>query len=95
MNTAIPIQAGVDDTDHIAFFCGECGSVLKVEKVHTDKVVVRVSPRTEDKCTWVHCVCPKHGRIGWRKFYWTCDDGGHEYDRHRTDGKTAAFPTAG
>ena len=80
------IQLGVDDTDHVAFFCPQCEAVMKVTKVQTEKVLVNTASGKHDKCTWIHCACPTHGNVGWRKFYWTVEDG--EYCKHRTDAKS-------
>ncbi len=81
------IQIGIDDTDHIAFFCGQCKSVMKVTKTETHKVCVNTTTGKHDKCTWIHCQCPTHGNVGWRKFYWTVENGG--YCRHKTYGEVA------
>lgn len=81
------IHCGVDDTDHLAFFCDGCRSMLNVERVETRRV--QVAPGKTDSCTWVYLVCPKHGKMGWRKFYWKAD---HEVENHyhyRTDADAA------
>ena len=69
------IQLGVDNTDHLAFFCPHCKAVMKVTKVQTERAIVNTRAGKHDKCTWIHCACPKHGNVGWRKFYWTVEDG--------------------
>jgi hypothetical protein len=69
------IRIGVDSTDHIAFFCPRCLIAMKVEKVSTEKVLVNAKTKKYDKCTWIHCECIHHGKMGWRKFYWTVETG--------------------
>ena len=81
------IQLGVDDTDHVAFFCPQCKSVMKVTKVQTQRVLVNTNTGKHDKCTWIHCSCPTHGNVGWRKFYWTVEDG--QYCDDRTDAQSS------
>ena len=67
------IEVGIDDTDHIGFFC-DCGYQADVTRVRTEKVIVKTGPPREmGQCTWINCRCPKHGDIGWRKFYWAVD----------------------
>ena len=64
------IQIGIDDTDHICFFCPECNFPLKVSEVKTDKNKI-----TKEKCTWIILACHNCKRIGQRKFYWTTETG--------------------
>lgn len=66
------IHIGIDDTDHMAFFC-RCNKAMRVERVKTDKVTVDFKRKKTDNCTWVYLRC-ECGNIGWRKFYWL-DDG--------------------
>lgn len=73
------IRAGVDDTDHICFFCKECNQRLTVKKVLTRRIQDKTKSR---KCTWIYMSCDDHGEVGWLKFYW--DGSGHEWCRHRT-----------
>ena len=89
------IIIGIDDTDHIAFFCPACQhqervvAPMKAVKVQTQTVVVdaRIPHKPKhDKCTWIHLKCGTCGLTGFRKFYWTCEDG--EYCTDRTDGKS-------
>jgi predicted RNA-binding Zn-ribbon protein involved in translation (DUF1610 family) len=50
------IQIGVDDTDHIAFFCPKCGSAMAVRKVQTRrKMLVNTRTGKTDNCTYVYC----------------------------------------
>lgn len=79
-HTGIPI--GVDDTDHIAFFCPNCGKAMTVSSVGA-------SGPPHNQCThiFLRCAC---GTRGQRKFYHTTDDG--KYCTHRTDGETAMRP---
>jgi hypothetical protein len=66
------IQISVDNTDHIEFFCPECRASLDVTEVKTRIVLVSVHGGIKifDTCTYIECSCPKHGRVGFRKFYW-------------------------
>jgi len=68
------IKIGVDFTDHIAFICPDCGSVLKVEKVFTIKVNV-TEDGLRDRCTYIKLSCNNCGGFGQRKFYWKTEDG--------------------
>lgn len=83
------IPIGVDDTDHIAFFCPECrdingiNSPMFVTKVYTNRMVVNTRTGAKDKCTWIHLKCPTCNDAGQRKFYWKGED--EENCRHRTD----------
>ena len=81
------IQLGIDDTDHVGFFCPRCKAGMKVTKVQTEKVLVDANTGKHDKCTWIHCACPTHGNVGWRKFYWTV--GHSDYYRYRTDSESS------
>ena len=76
------IILGVDDTDHVAFICPDCGKTMKVTSVQTFGVLRGVP--TKNACThvYVKCVC---GHDHWRKFYWIAETG--EHCTHRTDGK--------
>jgi hypothetical protein len=79
--SGVPI--GVDETDHIAFFCPQCDRVLTVTSVVTKRVLVNANTGNKDKCTWVRLHCSSC-RVGdQRKFYWTTERG--EYCDERTD----------
>lgn len=56
---------GVDDTDHVAFFCEVCGSEMEVSDVET----VRKVGGTGSSCTLIQLACKK-GHTAVRKFYW-------------------------
>lgn len=82
MSGDIPI--GVDDTDHIAFFCPYCDKALTITRVLTQNVIVRTPPDKYDKCTWIYTRCkPCRIDTGFRKFYWTVEDG--QFCTNRTD----------
>ena len=69
------ITAKVDDTDHIAFFCDECGSMCDVVSVTTKRVLVDSRPPQQyDDFTYIYMKCPTCGPRRRRKFYHTHDD---------------------
>lgn len=68
------IVIGVDDTDHIAFFCPYCKSTLKIIRVTTKNVIIDFE-HNKDNCTWINLKCPNCKRVGHRKFYWKVEDG--------------------
>jgi uncharacterized radical SAM superfamily Fe-S cluster-containing enzyme len=75
------IRVGVDTTDHLAFFCPECNAVMFIRDVTTKYMVVNTATGEKDRCTWIECLCPEHGYMGNRKFYWS-----------ETDATKADFP---
>ena len=78
------IPIGVDQTDHVAFFCPDCDGAMLVTKVLTEDVVVDSVLGTYDKCTWIQLHCPAcKTDKGHRKFYWKTEDG--VYCTERTD----------
>ena len=79
------IQIGVDNTDHIAFFCRTCGEAMKVTMVKTVRMLVNSNTGKMDKCTWIQCTCRVHGGQGHRKFYWTTEDGFYCDDKTSKD----------
>jgi len=68
------IQIGIDDTDHITFFCPKCSKAMKVLEVFSKKIVIDLE-KNKDNCTWILLVCKECKRIGQRKFYWESEDG--------------------
>lgn len=68
------VRVGTDSTDHLSFFC-DCNGSMKVEKVFTNQMVVNTKTSQKDCCTWISCKCKKCGKKGYRKFYWTSDNG--------------------
>jgi len=76
------IQVGVDQSDHMAFFCPKCGSVMVVRNVRTRrKMLVNTRTGETDNCTYVYLQCNSCKTIGGkRKFYWN-DDGTYCDDR--------------
>jgi hypothetical protein len=75
------VAIGVDDTDHVAFFCPECKGVMTVTNVDTNGVLRKVP--AANACTNVYLKCTKCGNKDWRKFYWLAETG--ENCTHRTD----------
>jgi hypothetical protein len=68
------VQIGVDCTDHVAFFCPNCDSLMNVVGVRTKSVLVNALTSANDKCTWVYLRCRKCRTSAQRKFYWTVTD---------------------
>jgi len=62
------IQVGIDDTDHIVFYCPKCKETMTIQSVNTEK-------DPSDNCTMVYLECKKCNIEGKRKFYWKTDDG--------------------
>jgi uncharacterized protein with PIN domain len=68
------IEVGVDDTDHMVFFCPKCSNeLMKVKSVYTKK--------EPDKCTIISLICPVCKTTGMRKFYWVGKLSEQEYKR--------------
>lgn len=81
------IVIGVDDTDHVAFYCPDCDVAMKVFRVFTQRINVS-DKGDKDKCTWVYLRCRNCKGEGQRKFYWTIEDGMY------CDDKTSTTPSA-
>lgn len=67
------IQLGVDDTDHICFFCPKCKQPLEIIAVETMNNFY--DGKTRENCTWIYMVCHNCKILGQRKFYWKSEDG--------------------
>ena len=81
------IHLGVDDTDHISFFCPKCNKPMEIIEVVSKKMQIDMEG-TKDYCTWIYLVCNKCKELGQRKFYWNNklhDYRGAFYCGQRTD----------
>jgi len=59
----LDIEVGVDDTNHMIFFCPKCSNeLMRVKSIYTAK--------EPDKCTTIRLICPVCKTTGMRKFYW-------------------------
>ena len=75
------IAVGVDDTDHMVFFCPECDKPLRVLNLF------KTISLSGEHCTNIQLACAC-GFKGQRKFYWS--DPGTDYSQiHRTDKRSA------
>ena len=83
------IQIGIDDTDHICFFCPKCKNPLEVIEVLSKRIVIDFE-ENKDNCTWIYLVCHNCKLLGKRKFYWKIEDGRFCWQKtfeDRKDGK--------
>ena len=70
------VQIGIDDTDHISFFCNECNKVMKVFDCYNRNYFKKIESKSEkDKVTYIKLFCLNCKKVGYRKFYWTLEDG--------------------
>lgn len=83
-NVISNVPVGVDETDHMGFFCPKCDVTMIVTGVETQHLVMKEKDlSSRDNCTWVRLRCPKCAEQGKRKFYWWADG---TFLTERTDG---------
>lgn len=81
------IPCGVDDSDHLVFFCPVCDVTMEVQRATTSEM----PSLKQRKVTRFMLRCPNCRGTGCRKIYWK-EAGG--YCTHRTDKMNPPKPAA-